>query len=244
MRYEEGYSRTEIHQKSDIIFRVKYQLLRIINTSSFKNHLSGTFREISSKLGLTLQVALSAIPHVLCWQGALTKIYYLSTDGVSNHGLALGGEVIIKWHGEHTSTFFSLYGSGTNSYAKINALLEGILYYHILGISRFQIQCESLLVISYLNQEGQMPSSPRKQQRLIKNLSRSQYALTSIFIGSSIKQLTGFQNQVWRGSALVQLDPNVMERKCNGAIVLWGDKVLMPYVMGLKVFQYQTSAND
>lgn len=172
-RHEEGYSRSSDQQKRAVIYRVRYWLLKLTEVYKFKHHSKPTFIEVARWLGLREENIELLMPRILVWEGPIFQPYCLSTNGGSEDGFVSGGRVIRKWIGDHVSNFFTFYGEGTNNYAEIRALLEGVLYCHLLGIYEFKIQSDSLLLVKALNRKGNIPYRLRKWWQLLEKLLRA-----------------------------------------------------------------------
>lgn len=76
----------------------------------------------------------------------------LNVDGSSlgNPGQAGGGGVIWNDKGKLVSAISIFFGEATNNKAELRALIEGLKICHELEVYHIDIECDSLVVISWI----------------------------------------------------------------------------------------------
>lgn len=121
--------------KSSVIYKVLYWVIRLSQMYTYQCSYSNTFARVSFKIGLKIQGSVTCVPRILIWKGLLLEFYCLSTDGASQEGFALEEGAIRRWDKENMSNFYSYYGKGKVNFNAIRSLLDGLLYFQLLGIT-------------------------------------------------------------------------------------------------------------
>lgn len=93
------------------------------------------------------------------WSRPPPGVFALNIDGSSKDNPAAGGGVIRNDQGDFIAAFYAYFGAGSNNAAETRSLFMGLLLCGELGISRVQIQTDSLLVANWFSGVYEKPWS-------------------------------------------------------------------------------------
>lgn len=107
-------------------------------------------------VGLTNKKIVNKVCKLVSWTSLITHVYKLNSDGSFKEDKCGCGGIVRVWEGKCIMEF-SVQLMGDSSIAQAKAILHGVHWCMLDGISQFQVETGSLILISYIKYIYKIP---------------------------------------------------------------------------------------